>query len=104
VERAVARGKNRKEAMAVPRPGIDEKAFLKWQNHIAMLYDLDNSTVESISDGIDTDSGIACLSQLSDVQIPSVEAIAINMSAAYVQAAKHVIPLAESRMCMSDFT
>jgi len=44
VERAVARGKARNEAQTVPRLGIDEKAFLKGQNYITLLYDLDNST------------------------------------------------------------
>ncbi|MFN5434492.1 MAG: transposase family protein [Planctomyces sp.] len=41
VERAVARGKERKESRAVPRPGIDEKAYLKGQSWITLLYDPD---------------------------------------------------------------
>ena len=103
VERAVARGKTRKEATAVPRLGLDEKAFLKGQNYITLLYNLDNSTVEAISDGNDTDSGIACLSQLSAAQIQSVEAIAMDMSASYVKAAKQVIPLAENKIVHDRF-
>jgi transposase len=103
VERAVARGKARKEATAVPRLGIDEKAFLKGQRYITLLYDLDNSTVEAISDGNDTDSGISCLSQLSETQIQSVEAIAMDMSAAYVKAAKQVLPLAEHKIVHDRF-
>jgi transposase len=103
VERAVARGKARKEAMPVPRLGIDEKAFLKGQNYITLLYDLDNSTVEAISDGNDTNSGIACLSQLSDAQVQSVEAIAMDMSVAYVKAAKQVIPFAETKIVHDRF-
>ena len=83
--------------------GIDEKAFLKGQSYITLLYDLDNSTVEAISDGNDTESGIACLSQLSEAQIQSVEAIAMDMSAAYVKAAKHVIPLAETKIVHDRF-
>ena len=103
VKRAVARGKARKEAKKLPRLGIDEKAFLKGQNYITLLYDLDNSTVEAISDGNDTESGIACLSQLSGAQIQSVEAIAMDMSAAYVKAAKQVIPLAENKIVHDRF-
>ncbi len=103
VERAVARGKARKEATAIPRLGIDEKAFLKGQSYITLLYDLDNSTVEAISDGNDTDSGISCLSQLSETQIQSVEAIAMDMSAAYVKAAKQVLPLAENKIVHDRF-
>ena len=103
LERAVARGKARKEATAIPRLGIDEKAFLKGQSYITLLYDLDNSTVEAISDGNDTDSGSSCLSQLSETQIQSVEAIAMDMSAAYVKAAKHVLPLAENKIVHDRF-
>jgi hypothetical protein len=55
---AVARAKARKETNMMPRLGIDEKVFLKSQNYITLLNDLDNSTVEAISDGIDISSGI----------------------------------------------
>ncbi|QDV65123.1 hypothetical protein Mal65_42930 [Crateriforma conspicua] len=44
------------------RIGIDEKTFRKGQNYITLIYDLDRSTVEAISDGNDTESGNACLS------------------------------------------
>jgi len=87
----------------MPRLGIDEKAFLKGQNYITLLYDLDQSTVEAISDGNDTDSGIACLTELSTEQIQSIEAIAMDMSPAYVKAAKHVIPLAEHKIVHDRF-
>ncbi|MFN6312281.1 MAG: transposase [Planctomyces sp.] len=66
VERAVARGKERKESRAVPRLGIDEKAYLKGQSCITLLCDP-------------------------------------GMSAAYVKAAKHVIPLAENRIVHDRF-
>lgn len=103
VQRAVERGKARKKTKPMPRVGIDEKAFSKGQSYITLLYDLDNSTVEAISDGNDTDSGIACLSELSAEQLQSVEAIAMDMSAAYVKAAKQVIPLAEHKIVHDRF-
>ena len=103
VERAVARGQARKETLPIPRLGIDEKAFLKGQNYITLLYDLDHSTVEAISDGNSADSGIACLSELSEVQLQSVKAIAMDMSPAYVKAAKQVIPLAEHKIVHDRF-
>ncbi len=49
----------------MPCLGIDEKAFKKGQSTMAMLFDLDNSTVEAISEGNSTELGVACLSQLS---------------------------------------
>ncbi len=103
IERAVARGQARKRQQQIPRLGIDEKAFLKGQNYLTLLYDLDRSTVEAISDGNDTNAGIACLSQLSDEQIRSVEAIAMDMSAAYVNAAKQIIPFAEAKIVHDRF-
>ena len=58
---------------------------------ITLLYDLDNSTVEATSDRNDTESGIACLSQISEAKIQSVEAVAMDMSAAYVNAANKIV-------------
>ena len=48
--------------------------------YITLIYDLDRSTVEAISDGNDTEAGNACFSQLSEEQLDSVEAIAMDMS------------------------
>lgn len=103
VQRAVQRGQARKEARPLPRIGIDEKAFAKGQDYITLLYDLDQGTVEAISDGRDTASGIACFSQLSPEQVASVEAIAMDMSPAYVKAAKQTIPLAEHKIVHDRF-
>jgi transposase len=80
MERAVARGKARKELSPLPRIGIDEKAFAKGQSYISRIYNLDKSTVEAISDGHDLDAAVACFSQLSQEQFQSVEAIAMDMS------------------------
>ncbi|HEY0980857.1 ISL3 family transposase [Schlesneria sp.] len=103
LERAVARGRARKQDVAIPRVGIDEKAFLKGQNYITLVYDLDRSTVEAISDGNDADAGFAALSALSQTQLHSIEAIAMDMSAAYVKAAKQAIPLAETKIVHDRF-
>lgn len=103
LERAVERGKARKVEKQMPRIGIDEKAFRKGQSYITLLYDIDRSTVEAISDGNDAESGNACFSQLSAAQINSVEAIAMDMSAAYVKSAKANIPLAEEKIVHDRF-
>ena len=101
--RAVQRGQARKAPKLMPRLGIDEKAFKKGQSYMTMLFDLDNSTVEAISEGNNTESGIACFSQLSTDQINAVEAIAMDMSAAYVKATKASIPLAEEKIVHDVF-
>lgn len=101
--KAVERGKARKTEKAIPRIGIDEKAFRKGQNYITLLYDLDTSTVEAIADGNSTESGNDCFSQLSEAQRGSVQAIAMDMSAAYVKSAKANIPLAEEKIVHDRF-
>ena len=68
-----------------------------------MLYDLERSTVDAISDGNDTESGNACFSHLSEEQLKSVEAIAMDMRAAYVKSAKQSIPLAETKIVHDRF-
>ncbi|MCE3017702.1 MAG: transposase [Pirellula sp.] len=59
--------------------------------------------VEAVSEGNDTNAAVACFSKLSEKQIASVEAIAMDMSSAYVKAAKQVIPLAESKIVHDRF-
>ncbi len=103
IVRAVARGKNRKLNKLLPRIGLDEKAFKKGQNYITLLYDLDNSTVEAISQGNDAEAANACFSQLSKEQIQSVQAVAMDMSAAYVKATRETIPLAEEKIVHDRF-
>ena len=103
IERAVARGKARKEPSLLPRIGIDEKAFAKGRKFVSILYNLDNSTVEAIEEGHDTQAAKSCFSQLSQEQLQSVEAIAMDMSPAFVRAAKEMIPLAESKIVHDKF-
>lgn len=80
--RAVARGQARKTDKVMPRLGIDEKAFRKGRNYVTMIYDPDNSTVETISDGNSTESGDPCFSQLSEDQLQGVKAMAMDIGAA----------------------
>lgn len=103
LERAVERGKARKHSSPLPHIGIDEKSFKKGQSYITLIYDLDNSTVEAISEGHDEAAANDCFSQLLPGQIETVEAIAMDMSAAFVKSAKGNIPLAEEKIVHDRF-
>lgn len=70
LKKAMARGQARKTDKTMPRIGIDEMAFRKGQNYITLIYDLDNSTVEAISDGNDTKAADDCY--FSAVQFSAV--------------------------------
>ncbi|WP_206036048.1 transposase [Crateriforma spongiae] len=82
---------------------IDEKTLGKGPNYTTLIDDLDRSTVEAISGGIDTASENACFSLLSPQQRESVEAIAMNMSAAIVKSAKQHISLAKTKIVHNRF-
>ena len=103
LRRAVERGQSRKEERAIPRLGIDEKSFAKGQSYFTLLYDIDHRTVEAISEGHDAEAADACFSQLSPSQIDAVEAIAMDMSAAFIKSAKANIPLAEEKIVHDRF-
>lgn len=45
MDRAVARGLERREATHIPRLGIDEKSFTKGHDYITVLTDVDGSRV-----------------------------------------------------------
>ncbi len=68
-----------------------------------MIYNLEQSTVEAISDGNNTEAANAAFSQLSEEQLGSTQAIAIDMSSAYVKSAKANIPLTEEKIAHARF-
>lgn len=103
VRRAVERGRSRKTAQALPYVGIDEKSFAKGHSYLTLLYDLEKSTVEAISEGRDTRAANDCFSQLSQAQIESVEAVAMDMSSAFVRSAHENLPMAETKIVHDRF-
>ena len=103
MERAVSRGKARKQAQPLPHIGIDEKSFAKGQSYMTLIYDLDNSTVEAVAQGHNAEAADECFSKLLPGQIETVEAIAMDMSAAFVKSAKANIPLAENKIVHDRF-
>ena len=60
-------------------------------------------TVEAIEEGHNTEAAKSCFSRLSQEQLKSVEAIAMDMSPAFVRAAKEMIPFAESKIVHDKF-
>lgn len=70
LEKAMERGTARRVNAPMPRIEIDEHSFPKGYNYMTLIYDLDRSTVE---------------------------AIAMDTSAAYVRSAKENIPPAEEK-------
>ncbi len=103
MQRAVARGKARKQAQPLPHIGIDEKSFAKGQSYMTLIYDVAGSTVEAIAEGHDTEAANACFAGLLPGQTETVEAIAMDMSSAFIKSAKENIPRAENKIVHDRF-
>ncbi len=103
MERAVKRGKARKEPPLLPRIGIEEKAFSKGQEHVLILCNIENSTVEAIQEGHDIKAAKACFFQLNEKQLQSIQAVAMNISPAFVRPSKETIQFAEHKIVHDRF-
>lgn len=97
MERAVERGLARRELGAVRHLGMDEKSFGKGQSYISTLVDLeaDAPRVLEVVEDRDTHAAVALLESLPAPTRETIEAVAIDMSAAYAAAARRVLPQAD---------
>ena len=112
MERAVARGLERRRLDGVRHLGVDEKSFrrlahppspsiplrrLGGQDYISVLVDLeaDAPRVLEAVEGRDTLAAVSLLETLPEPARASVEAVAMDLSAAYAAASRQVLPQAD---------
>lgn len=94
--RAVGRGLERRSLDGVRHVGMDEKSFHKGQSYVSLLTDLDQSRVLDVVEGrTEAAAGALWTNTLSEEQREEVKAVAIDMSSAYINAAKTHAPKAE---------
>jgi transposase len=79
MERAVARGLERRSAMVVPHLGVDEKSIRKGHQYVTVLTDLDGRRILEVSSGRTKASLLECLERLDSTQIAGVEAVSMDM-------------------------
>lgn len=103
MDRAVRRGRQRKEAKVIEHLGVDEKAFRKGHSYVTVVCDIDKATVEHVADDRKADSLGAYLGGLSQKQLWGIKAIAMDMWDPYFKAACDHIPLAEFRVVFDRF-
>lgn len=92
---AVERGLVRREAEVIKHVGMDEKCYRRGHVYASLLNDLDNSRVWDMVEGRKTDNARDLLLTLSDEQRKRVEAVAMDMWAAYESAAGELLPNAD---------
>lgn len=103
MERAVARGRARKEAKPIARIGVDEKAVAKRHQYFTLVYDIDGGCVEDIQEGRKKESLDAYFTQLTSDQLDGIEAVAMDMWEPFVSSVKEHLPDAEEKIVFDRF-
>lgn len=94
-KRAVERGLAKRQEEKIVHIGIDEKSFLKGHSYVSILNDLNKGRVLNVVEERTEESAQTLLNTLSEQQKDKVEAIAMDMWAAFMKAAGAIIPKAD---------
>ena len=92
---AVERGLLRRKEESIKYLGIDEKSAAKGHNYVSILTDIEHSRVLDVVPERKIKAAKALLNTLTPLQKDSVEAIAMDMWPAYINAAGAEIPNAD---------
>jgi transposase len=103
LQRAVARGRARKEARPIAYIGVDEKAFRKGHRYHTVVCDLDRSTVEFVAEERETASLAAYYASLTDDQRHAIKAVAMDMWDPYIRATREGLPDGERKPVFDRF-
>lgn len=103
-ERAVARGMARKPVEVVPLIGVDEKSAGRGQrNYVTVVSNLEKSRVEEITFGNDSASLETYFDGLSEEQLSGIEAVAMDMSKAYIAATCKKLPAGRDKIVFDRY-
>jgi transposase len=95
MERAVERGLLRREDEPITKVGVDEKSFRRGHVYASILNDLDNNRVWDLVEGRTTQNAKELFETLSEEQRAGVDAVAMDMWAAFENAATELLPNAD---------
>lgn len=104
MERAVARGMARKPAKIIPLLGVDEKTAGKGQqNYVTIISDLQGRRVDEVTFDHDSASLETYFDGLSAEQLAGIEAVAIDMSKAYISAICKKLPDGQDKIVFDRY-
>ena len=103
MERAVARGLKRRESEAIPRIGVDEKAFRKGHKYATLVTDLDRSRVLYVAEDRKQSSLDGFWKTLTEKQLASIKGVAMDMCDAYEASVRAHVPQAEEKIVYDKF-
>jgi len=104
-QRAVKRGLARKEEKVCFRIGIDEKSYRKGHNYVTIVASMQagQTTVEYVGDGRGKESLEGYWNKFEREELLGIEAISIDMSAAYRQSVLDNVPAALEKLVFDRF-
>lgn len=95
MDRAVARGLERRTADEIRHVGIDEKSFRRGHDYVSIMTDIDASRVLEVVPGHDEQAADTLWNLLETEQKQSVEAVAMDMWMAFENSATANVPQAK---------
>jgi len=95
MKRAVARGLERRQLDQLKHLGMDEKSFKRGQSYITLLTDLEQSRVLEVVEDRTREAAGQLWETLSPEQKASVEAVAVDMWAPFIQTIQTQVPDAD---------
>ena len=98
MKRAVNRGLLAKKRRVPKLLGVDEKAVAKGQTYVTIVCDLTRGTVEHVADGSGESSLDEYFQTVTTAQRKRIEAVAMDMSAAYFQSVINNVPDGASKV------
>jgi transposase len=103
MERAVKRGLARRRAEPVSHLGVDEKAYRKGHKYLTIVNDLQGSRVLYVAEDRRQSSLDGFWSTLTEEQMVSIEAVALDMWDPYIRSVREHVPNADSKIVFDKF-
>lgn len=103
MQRAVRRGLERRKLEGIRRVGVDETSFQRRHEYVTVVSNQEGGGVVHVADGRSQEALDGFWKQLSPEQLAEIEAIAMDMCAAYVRSAKEHVPGAETKIAFDRF-
>lgn len=103
MQRAVARGLSRREAVFPTRIGVDETAFRKRHDYVTIVSDQQEGNVLHVGSDRRKETLKAWYESLTEAQRESIQSVSMDMWPAYINATLESLPEAEEKIAFDKF-
>jgi transposase len=103
LERAVDRGRARKEHRVPRRMGVDEKSIARGHKYETLVYDIDAGTVEFVADERTQEALESYYRQFTPEELAGIEAVAMDMWDPFIAATRKHVPDAAKKIVFDRF-